>query len=404
MRQHLVRTGLVFGLLLAATQGHAQKAYPPGITDTEIKIGNTMAYSGPVSAAGVEGRVMAAYFDQINDAGGINGRKIKFISLDDGFSPPKTVEAARKLVEQEQVALMFATLGTAPSSAIRQYLNQKKVPQLFVVSTAAKWNDPKNFPWSMPFPWAPHYAAEAAAQVKFALAANPNARFAILYENDDAGKEYLAGAKATLGDKADKAIISVQSFELTDPTVDSQMITLAASKADVFLNYSVTPKACAQAIRAGFDSGWRPMRMLTSACTNPDTVLKPAGIDKSIGIISLIAFKQATEAMRSDPEMAKYLAFMKARLPQDEAMTLYGVYAYSASQAMEVVLRQAGNDLSRENIMKQALSLHDVPLPLLLPGIVMNTSTEDYAPIKSAYMAKFDGDTWVQFGGLIQAK
>ena len=207
-----------------------------------------------------------------------------------------------------------------------------------------------------------------------------------------------------MGANADRAIVAVQSFEVTDPTVDSQIVSLASSKADVFLDYSVTPRACSQAIRKGYDIGWLPVRMLTSACTNPDTVLKPAGLEKARGIISLIAFKQATEASRSDPEMAKYLAFMKARLPDEEAMTLYGVYAYSAAQAMVVVLQQCGDDVSRDNIMRQALNLRDVQLPLLLPGIKMNTSPEDYAPIKSAYMAKFDGDTWVQFGGLIEAK
>ncbi len=404
MRHHFAPIALLLAGLWTIAPAHAQRTYDPGITDTEIKIGNTMAYSGPVSAAGVEGRVMAAFFDQINDQGGIHGRKIKFLSYDDGFSPPKTVEATRRLVEQDQVALMFATLGTAPSSAIRQYLNTKKIPHLFVVSTAAKWNDPKSFPWSMPFPWAPNYASEAAAQVRYALAAKPGARFAVLYENDDAGKEYLTGARAALGDAADKSIVALQSFEVTDPTVDSQIVSLASSKADVFLNYSVTPRACSQAIRKGYDIDWLPMRMLTSACTNPDTVLKPAGLEKAKGIISLIAFKQATEASRADPEMAKYLAFMKARLPNEEAMTLYGVYAYSAAQAMVVVLQQCGDDVSRDNIMRQALNLRDVQLPLLLPGIRMNTSPEDYAPIKSAYMAKFDGDTWVQFGELIEAK
>ncbi len=403
MRPHLSLAFLLAGLS-ASAPAWAQRTYDPGITDTEIKIGNTMAYSGPVSAAGIEGRVMAAYFDQINDQGGINGRKIKFLSYDDGFSPPKTVEAVRRLVEQDQVALMFATLGTAPSSAVRQYLNTKKIPQLFVVSTAAKWNDPKNYPWSMPFPWAPNYASEAAAQVRYVLATKPDATFAVLYENDDAGKEYLAGARAALGANADKAIVAVQSFEVTDPTVDSQIVSLASSKADVFLDYSVTPRACSQAIRKGYDIGWLPVRMMTSACTNPDTVLKPAGLEKAKGIISLIAFKQATEASRSDPEMAIYLAFMKARLPDEEAMTLYGVYAYSAAQAMAVVLRQCGEDMSRENLMRQATNLRDVQLPLLLPGIKMNTTPEDFAPIKSAYMAKFDGDTWVQFGGLIEAK
>jgi ABC-type branched-subunit amino acid transport system substrate-binding protein len=397
-------TAFLLGGLSTAVPALADRVYDPGITDTEITIGNTMAYSGPVSAAGIEGRVMSAYFDMINEQGGINGRKIKFLSYDDGFSPPKTVEQTRKLVEQDHVALMFATMGTAPSSAIRQYLNTKKVPQLFVVSTASKWNDPKGFPWSMPFPWSPNYAAEAAAQVRYVLKDKPDARFAVLYENDDAGKEYLSGTKAALGANADKALVAVESFEVTDPSVDSQIISLSASKADVFLNYSVTPRACSQAIREGYDIGWLPIRMLTSACTNPDTVLKPAGLEKAKGMLSLIAFKQATEASRTDPEMAKYLAFMQARLPEAEPRTLYGVYAYSAAQAMIVVLQQCGDDVSRANLMRQATNLHDVPLPLLLPGIKMNTSPEDFAPIQSAYMARFDGETWVQFGDLISAK
>ena len=404
MKKWQATVGLLCGLVAVLPGYAADKAYPPGVTDTEIKIGNTMAYSGPVSAVGVEGRVMAAYFDMINQQGGINGRKITFLSYDDGFSPPKTVEVARKLVEEDHVALMFATMGTAPSSAIRRYLNTKKVPQLFVVSTAAKWNDPKEFPWSMPFPWAPNYTSEAAAQVRYVLSVNPQARFAVLYENDDAGKEYLAGARAALGDAADKAVVAVQSFEVTDPTVDSQILSLAASKADAFLIYSVTPKACSQAIRKGYDVGWQAIRMLTSACTNPDTIMKPAGLDKAQGILSLIAFKQATEAMRADPDMAVYLAFMRDHLPETEPMTLYGVYAYSAAQVMIAVLRQCGNDLSRENIMAQAANLHDLQLPLLLPGVKVNTTATDFAPIKSAFMAKFEGETWVPFGKLIEAQ
>jgi ABC-type branched-subunit amino acid transport system substrate-binding protein len=256
----------------------------------------------------------------------------------------------------------------------------------------------------MPFPWAPNYGSEAAAQVRYVLSANPKARFAVLYENDDAGKEYLTGARTALGEAADKAIVAVQSFEVTDPTVDSQILSLAASNADAFLIYSVTPKACSQAIRKGYELGWRPIRMLTSACTNPDTVIKPAGFDKAQGILSLIAFKQATEAMRADPDMAVYLAFMHDHLPEAEPMTLYGVYAYSAAQAMVTVLRQCGNDLSRENIMKQATNLHDVQLPLLLPGVKVNTTPTDFAPIKSAFMARMEGEAWVPFGNLIEAK
>jgi ABC-type branched-subunit amino acid transport system substrate-binding protein len=377
-----------FSTLLSLTAATTAAAQQPGISDTEIKFGNIMPYSGPASALSVTGKAFAAYFDLINEKGGVNGRKLNMISLDDGFSPPKTVEATRRLVENDGVAFMFGTMGTAPSSATAKYLNGAKVPHLFLISSASKWNDPTNQRWLMALPWAPNYVEEAGIEVRFARARNPNARFAILYQNDDAGKDYLRGVKEALGADADKVIAMAASFEVADPTVDSQILTLANTKADVFLIYSVTPRACAQAIRKAYETGWRPMRFISSGCANKETVMVPAGLEAATGIMSVGALKPYS-ADSTDADLVTYRDFMKARLPNIDPANMAAGYGYMVAQALVVVLTQCKNDLSRENIMAQAANLKGVALPMLMPGVKLNTSPTDYRPIKDGYMVEF---------------
>ncbi len=384
--------GAAFAAALA-TAAQAQNA--PGVTATEIKIGNTMPWSGPASALSTTGKTIAAYLDQVNEQGGVNGRKITMISLDDGFSPPKTMEAARRLVEGEGVAFIAATMGTAPSSAIAKYLNSNKVPQIFLISSASKWNDPQNMPWSMALPWAPNYLSEAKIEVAYARAKNPNARFAVLYQNDDAGKDFMRGVKEALGPDADKAIALASSFEVADPTVDSQVLTLAATKADVFMIYSVTPRACAQALRKAHEIGWQPMRFIASGCANKATVMDPAGVDAGKGVLSLGSLKPYAPDPKGDKAMQTYIDFMKARLPALDPNNVGTLYGYTVGEALVALLKQCGNDLSRENIMKQAANMQNVSLSLLLPGITLNTSPTDFRPIKDGYMLEFNGADWV---------
>ncbi|WP_315837841.1 ABC transporter substrate-binding protein [Bradyrhizobium prioriisuperbiae] len=384
---------LLVSVVASVSPALAQKS-TPGVTDTEIRIGNTMPYSGPVSAFGLAGRVMSAYFDQVNGKGGINGRKLNLLSLDDAFSPPKTVEAVRRLVESDNVAFIFGTMGTAPSSAVAKYLNINKVPQIFLISTAAKWNDPVNMPWSIALPWGPNYLMEAAMDVQYARAQNPNARFAVLYQNDDAGKEYLRGVREALGADADKAIAMASSFEVADPTVDSQVLTLASTKADVFMIYSVTPRACAQAIRKAFEAGWLPLRFISSGCANTTAVMAPAGLEASAGILSLGALKPYDAETAKDPGLAEYTAFMRERFANTDPNNSAAIYGYYVSQALVVLLERCGNDLSRENIMAQATSLKNIELPMLMPGITLNTSKDDFRAIKDGYMVRFDGSRW----------
>jgi branched-chain amino acid transport system substrate-binding protein len=375
-------------LIVTLAASSAAFAQQPGITNTEIKFGNIMPYSGPASALSVTGKVFAAYFDMVNEKGGVNGRKLNMISLDDGFSPPKTVEATRRLVENDNVAFMFGTMGTAPSSATAKYLNGAKVPHLFLISSASKWNDPVNQHWLMALPWAPNYVEEAGIEVRFARAKNPNARFAILYQNDDAGKDYLRGVKEALGADADKVIAMATNFEVADPTIDSQILTLANTKADVFLIYSVTPRACAQAIRKAYETGWRPIRFISSGCANKETVMVPAGLEAATGIMSVGSLKPYA-ADSTDPDMVAYRDFMKARVPNVDPANFAAGYGYMVAQALVVVLEQCKNNLSRENIMAQAANLKDVSLPLLMPGVKLNTSPTDYRPIKDGYMVEF---------------
>lgn len=393
---------LALALTLAATSANAQKAYGPGVTDTEIKFGNTMPYSGPASSLGTVGKIMSAYFAMINEKGGVNGRKLNMISLDDGFAPPKTVEAAKRLVESDQVAFVYGTMGTAPSSAIAKYLNVNKTPQIFLISSASKWNDPKGLPWSIALPWAPNYMNEANFDIAFALAKNPNARFAVLYQNDDSGKDYMRGVNEAFA-KTPERLLMATPFEVTEPTVDSQVVSLAATKADVFLIYSVTPRACAQAIRKAWEIGWRPTRFLSSGCANVETILKPAGLDAAKEIITLASIKPL-DPTKKDPELDAYVDFIKTRVPGVDPNYGSGEYAYFSAAALVALLKQCGDNLTRENIMKQATNLKGVKAPLLLPGIELNTTPDDYTPLRDGYLMQFDGEKFVVISDLMKGK
>jgi branched-chain amino acid transport system substrate-binding protein len=393
----LSMTSLVFASGLAWAAGD----YGPGVSDTEIKIGNAMPYSGPASAFGATGKSEAAYFNMINDQGGINGRKIKFLSRDDSYSPPKTVEVVRKLVEQDQVLLLFSVLGTPPNTAIQGYLNDNKVPQLFAVTGADKWNDPKNHPWTMG--WIPSYRIEARIYARYILDKLPNAKIAVLYQNDDFGKDYLIGLREGLGDKADKLIITTQTYETTDPTVDSQVVALQSSGADVLLTAAI-PKYAAQVIRKVYDIGWRPTHFLTSVSSSVGSVMRPAGPEKGIGVISAAYLKEPTDPQwQNTPEYKEWLAWMKKYNPSGNVADVNNVAGYSYAQTMVAVLKASGDNLTRENVMKQAASIHNLTQPMLLPGITISTSATDFAPVKQMQMAKFDGTTWQLFGEVISA-
>jgi branched-chain amino acid transport system substrate-binding protein len=388
------------GLLLlggAATGAN----YGPGVTDTLIKIGNTNPYSGPASAYGTIGRSLAAYFAKVNDEGGINGRKIDFISLDDGYSPPRTVEQIRKLVEQDQVLLIFQSLGTPTNTAIHQYLNAKQVPQLFVATGATKWGQPKKFPWTMG--WQPNYQSEAKIYAKYILESKPDGKIGILYQNDDYGKDYLQGFKAGLGDRAAKMIVAEQSYEVTDPTIDSQIISLKNSGADIFFNIT-TPKFAAQAIRKAADIGWQPLHFLNNVSNSVGSVLTPAGLDKSKGLITSLYQKDPTDPQWQDsPEYLDWLAWMDKYNANADKTDQFNVYAYNVAMTLVQVLKQCGDDLTRANVMHEAANLKNLELPMLLPGVVINTSPTDFYPIESMQLAKFDGEKWVLFGDVIDA-
>jgi branched-chain amino acid transport system substrate-binding protein len=387
-------------ILIAVPLGAAttQKKYDPGASDKEIKIGNIMPYSGPGSAWGAIGKTEAAYFRMINDRGGINGRKINFISLDDAYSPPKTVEVARRLVEQEQVLIIFGSLGTAPNMAIRKYLNTKKVPQLFISSGASQWNDPQNFPWTMGL--LPEYRTESKVYVGHLLQHTPDARIGILYQNDDYGKEYLHGIKDALGAKA-AMIVATLSYEVSAPTVDSQIVQLKASGANVFFNIAGA-KFAAQAIRKAHDIGWKPVQYLNIPGNSVGSVLTPAGLDKSTGIISSLFGKDPMSPQwSSDPAVQQWTAFMKKYYPDGNLSDNLNAYGYSAAETLVQVLKQAGDVLTRENIMRQAASLKDFQPSLAIPGIKFNTSPTDFAPIESLQLIRFDGKNWVTFGDVI---
>jgi branched-chain amino acid transport system substrate-binding protein len=401
-RRHLLAT-IGGGIAATAVPAAAEKRYGPGASDTEIKIGNTVPYSGPASAYGTNGKTIAAYFNKVNAEGGINGRKINFISYDDGYSPPKTVEQVRKLVESDEVLLCFYTLGTPSNSAIQKYMNIKKVPQLFVATGATKWNDPKHFPWTMG--WSPSYQGEAHIYAQYLIANHPDARIGVLYQNDDYGKDYLKGMKDGLAGKL--PVVLEAPYEVTDTTVDSQIVSLRSAGATVFFNVS-TPKFAAQAIKKVAEIGWKPVHLLNNVSRSIGAVLRPAGFANSQGILSAGYTKDATDpAWKDDPAFVEWNAFMDQYYPGGDKTDTITVTAYSVAQGLVAVLRQCGDDLTRENVMKQAANLHDPRIGMLLPGITVNTGPDDYAPIKQMQMVRFAGERWEAFGpvmtGLVSA-
>ncbi len=397
-RKLFVSAAAIVGVALAAPYALAQKKYDPGASDKEIKVGGIMPYSGPASAYAAIGKAEAAYFRKINDEGGINGRKINFISVDDGYSPPKAVEMARKLVEQDEVLLIFNPLGTPSNSAIHKYMNAKKVPQLFVATGASKWNDPKGFPWTMG--WQPNYQTEAVIYAKHILQTKPNAKIAVLFQNDDYGKDYLKGFKDGLGDKV-KMIVAEVSYETSDPTVDSQIVQLQGSGADVFFNIT-TPKFAAQAVRKAYDIGWKPVQYLNNVSASIGSVLVPAGLEKSAGLITTQYLKDPLDnAWKNDAAMNDWKAFMAKYYPDGDLKDGSNVYGYTAAQGLVQVLKQCGDLLTRENVMKQAASLKDFSPTLALPGVKVNTSPTDFAPFQQMQMARFDGKEWVRYGDVM---
>jgi branched-chain amino acid transport system substrate-binding protein len=390
--------------ILAATSSSAlaQKKYDTGATDTEIKIGNIMPYSGPASSYGVIGKTEEAYFNKINAEGGINGRKINFISYDDGYSPPKTVEQARKLVESDEVLLIFNSLGTPPNSAIQKYMNTKKVPQLFVATGATKWDDPKNFPWTMG--WQPSYQSETQIYAKYILKNKPDAKIGVLYQNDDYGKDYLKGLKDGLGAKGAKLIVAEDSYETTEPTIDSHIVRLKASGADVFVDLSI-PKFAAQAIKKNAEIGWKPLHFLNSVSSSIGATIKPAGFDAAQNIVSATYIKDPTDPQwKDDPGMKTFNAFLDKYYPEANRSDIFVLYGYTVAQNMVYVLKQCGDNLTRANIMKQAASLKGLKLDGLLPGITVTTSATDFAPIQQLKLEKLQGETWHLFGDIISAE
>jgi branched-chain amino acid transport system substrate-binding protein len=386
---------------LAASAGSARADNAPGVTDTEIKIGQTMPYSGPASAYGVIGKTATAYFKMINEQGGINGRKINLVSLDDAYSPPKTVEQVRRLVEDEKVAFLFNTLGTPPNLAIRQYLNDNKVPQLFVATGAAAFSDPQHFPWTIGFQ--PNYQTEAKIFAKHILKTKPDGKIGVLYQNDGFGKDYLIGLKDGLGADHAGMVIKEVSYETSEPTVDSQIVTLQGSGADVLL-IAATPKFGAQAIRKTYDLGWTPARYLTDVAASIATVLKPAGLEKSKGLITAAYIKDATdERWKDDAGMKEWKEFAGKYLSASDLIDTNAAYGFSSAPTLVQVLKQCGPDLSRENIMKQAANIKDLELPMLLPGIKVSTSRDNFSPIRQQQLATFNGESWELFGELFQA-
>jgi len=389
-------------LVIVAATGStalAQKKYDTGASDTEIKIGNIMPYSGPASAYGVIGKTEEAYFRKINAEGGINGRKITFVTYDDAYSPPKTVEQARKLVESDEVLFIFNPLGTPPNSAIQKYMNTKKVPQLFVATGATKWNDPKEFPWTMG--WQPNYQSEAQIYAKYMLKNHPNAKIAVLYQNDDYGKDYLKGFKDGLGAKAASLIVMEESYEVSEPTIDSHIVKLRSTGADVFFNIT-TPKFAAQAIKKNMEIGWKPLHFLNNVSASIGSVMKPAGFENAQDIISSNYLKDPTDKQwKTDKGMIAWNEFLDKYYPEANRADASVMYAYTVAQGLVHVLKACGDDLTRANIMKQAASIKDLELGGLLPGIKVNTSATDFAPISQLQLMKFKGEGWELFGEVL---
>jgi ABC-type branched-subunit amino acid transport system substrate-binding protein len=387
---------------LTAQGAMAQKKYDTGVSDTEIKIGNVEAYSGPASAYGVIGKTEEAYFKMVNDQGGINGRKINFISYDDGYSPPKTVEQTRKLIESDEVFLVFNALGTPTQTAVQKYQNSKKVPQLFLATGASKWNDPKDFPWTMGFQ--PSYRVEARIFAKYILKNKPGAKVAVFYQNDDFGKDYVTGLKDVFGDKASSIIVAEESYETTEPSIDSHIVKLKGTGADVLVNIS-TPKFAAQAIKKMAELEWKPMHLMTDVSISIGAVMKPAGFEASEGVLSAGYLKDASDPQWANDEgMKKFMAFADKYMPGADIADANLVYGYAVSQTMVQVLKQAGDNLTRENVMKQAASLKDFTPDTLIPGIRINTSATDFAPIEQLKMMQFKNGKWDLFGDIISAE
>jgi len=388
-------SGVAVGLVAGCGEQQQQGSSDPGVTESEIKIGNTNPYSGPASAYGTIGRAHAAYFKMINEQGGINGRKVNFITLDDGYSPPRTVE----LVEEEQVFFLAGTLGTPTNTAIHKYVNAKQIPHIFVNTGASKWDNPENFPWTMGYNLS--YPNEARIYAQYLLKNKPDAKIAILFQNDDYGKDYVHGLKLGLGDKADSMIVAEVSYEVTDPTIDSQIVSLQASGADTFFNVT-TPKFAAQAIRKVYDIGWRPLHILNQVSSSVGSVLKPAGLEKSVDILTAVYLKDPTDPQWADsPDMKEYKAWFGKYYPEGNIEDGFNVPGYMIAWGVTELLKKCGDDLTRANVMKQMASIKDVEAPMMLPGIKWNTSADDFALIESGQLARFDGEKWVMFGDVI---
>jgi len=392
----------IFLLAVTGSSALAQKKYDIGVTDTEIKIGNMMPYSGPASAYSVIGRTEAAYFRKINAEGGINGRKINFISYDDAYSPPKAVEQARKLVESDEVLLIFSPLGTPTNTAIQKYLNAKKVPQLFVATGATKWNDPQNFPWTIG--WSPNYQSEARIYAKYILKERPNARIGVLYQNDDYGKDYLKGLKDGLGDRAASMIVGEDAYDLFETTIDSHVVKMKSLNADVFVDIT-GPKFAAQAIRKMAEIGWKPLHLLNNVSTSIGAVIKPAGLENAQGIISVAYQMDPLDPQwKDDPGMKAFDEFLATYYPEGNRVDGSVMTGYNMAQTLVQVLKQCGDNLTRENVMKQAANLKDFRTTNLLPGITINTSPIDFAPIKQVHFRRFKGERWELFGPTLSSE
>ncbi len=386
-------------LALSAPTAQAQKKYDAGANDTTIKVGQTVPLSGPASAYSVIGKTQAAFMKMVNDQGGVNGRKIELIQYDDAYSPPKTVEQTRKLVEGDEVLLTFQIIGTAPNVAVQKYLNAKKVPQLFAATGASRFTDPKNFPWTMGFN--PSYLVEGRIYGQYILKNYPNAKIGVLYQNDDLGKDYLAGLKAGLGDKAAKMVVAETSYEITEPTIDSQILRLKDAGADVLFS-ATTPKQAAQGIKKTAEIGWKPLHIIDINASSVSAVLKPAGLENAKGVVSVGYVKDSVDAeWKDDPGMKRYLAFMAKYYPEGDKDSNLNVYGYITAQLLVQVLKQCGDDLTRENVMRQAASLKNVELDLTLPGISVTTSPTDYRVNKQFQMVQFDGERWQKLGDII---
>jgi len=399
-------SGLIFvlatGIATSSTETYSQSKYGPGVTDSEIKIGNIMPYSGPASGYSLVGKTEAAYFNKINAEGGVTGRKIHFISYDDGYSPPKAVEQARKLVESDEVLFIFNSLGTPSNTAIRKYLNAKKVPQLFVASGATKWNDPKDFPWTMG--WQPSYQREGRMYADYLLQEKPNAKIGVLYQNDDFGKDMLLGLKEGLGQRAGSMVAAEENYEPAEPSIDSHIVKIQSSGADVFVSFT-TPKFAAQSIKKVAELGWKPLFILANVGSLVGTVMKPAGFTNGQGIISATYLKDATDPKwKDDAGILRFDAFLKTYYPEGNRSDGSLLYGYSVAETIVRVLTACGNDLTRENVMRQAASIKDLQLDGFLPGITINTGPTDFAPIKRLQLMKFTDERWELFGDVVENK